>query len=268
MIRPDKQAFQSRHFISLPYRDGLLIDFSKGPHPTKMYGWGHNGEQLELGDEGTHFGFVVEGSPTLIGPDFGCGHEYNLGPGMYFCVPGTMRIEGGSGIAISRLGYHGIFSIGGPIEERGRMRYIDGCTDSLLLPPVLKGDPCLNHLHFPPQIDQTRHTHPSIRVGVVASGRGRCVVPANDDGTGPDVPIALVPGALFVIPTGGQHSFFTDDETMDVIAYHPDSDTGPQHDDHPMVNRTLVDGVSASGIEKIRTSRSEFEQEGQQLSAN
>ena len=30
---------------------------------------------------------------------------------------------------------------------------------------------------------------------------------------------------------------------MCVIAYHPDSDFGPTDDDHPMVNRTIVDGV-------------------------
>lgn len=259
MLQTETKAFRSRHFISLPFQDGLLIDFSDGPHPTKAYGWGHSGNRLELGEEGTHFGFVVEGEPVLLGPEFGCGHEYRLGPGMYFCVPGNMQIEGGSGVAITRLGYRGMFALGGPIERRGRLRYIDGCSDSLLISPTLKGDPCLNHLHFPPHIDQTRHTHPSIRVGVVARGRGRCVVPENDDGSGPNVDIPLVPGALFVIPTDGHHSFFTDEETMDVIAYHPDSDTGPEHDDHPMVNRTLVDGESASGIEAIRTRESDFE---------
>ncbi|MCG8366941.1 MAG: hypothetical protein MJA27_26860 [Pseudanabaenales cyanobacterium] len=59
--------------------------------------------------------------------------------------------------------------------------------------------------------------------------------------------------AYFIIPTDGRHSFFTDDNEMDVIAYHPDSDTGPTHDDHPMINRTIVDGVSAADIDEIRT---------------
>lgn len=40
---------------------------------------------------------------------------------------------------------------------------------------------------------------------------------------------------------------------MDVIAYHPDSDTGPTYDDQPMINRTIVDGVSAADIDEIRT---------------
>jgi hypothetical protein len=40
---------------------------------------------------------------------------------------------------------------------------------------------------------------------------------------------------------------------MRVVAYHPDSDFGPQDEDHPMINRTIVDGVSASKIDAIRT---------------
>jgi Cu/Ag efflux pump CusA len=39
-----------------------------------------------------------------------------------------------------------------------------------------------------------------------------------------------------------EHRFITDTHTMDVIAYHPDSDWGPTHDEHPMVNRTWVNG--------------------------
>jgi len=40
---------------------------------------------------------------------------------------------------------------------------------------------------------------------------------------------------------------------MDVIAFHPDSDFGATDIDHPMINRTIVDGVSANQIEEIRT---------------
>ena len=172
---------------------------------------------------------------------------------MYFSVPSALEIEGGSGIIVSRLDYHGFFSLGGPIESVGRLRYIDGCSDSLIIPPVRRGDPCLNHLHFPPQIAQTRHAHSSVRVGAVIRGEGRCVVPANDDGTGPDVEFPLVAGKIFIIPASGHHGFFTGDCTMDVIGYHPDSDTGPDDDDHPMINRTLVDGVPASKIDYIKT---------------
>ena len=249
--------FQNRHFITVPFQDGPLFDLSDNPHPTQATGWGHQSQNpISLESNATHYGFVVKGNPLLTAATTAAGGQtVTLCPGMYFCVPGEMTIAGGKGVIISRLDFQGVFSVGGPIEEQGRLRYIDGCSDSLLVHPSLKGNPCLNHLHFPTHIDQTRHTHPSIRVGIVARGRGRCVVPENDDGSGPDLSIPLVPGQVFLIPTDGQHSFFTDDQTMDVIAYHPDSDTGPDHDDHPMVNRTLVDGIPAAEIDEIRTQK-------------
>jgi hypothetical protein len=40
---------------------------------------------------------------------------------------------------------------------------------------------------------------------------------------------------------------------MLVVAYHPESDYGPTHEAHPMINRTMVGGVPASQIELIRT---------------
>jgi len=248
--------FQNRHFITVPFQDGPLFDLSDNPHPTQATGWGHQSQEaISLESNATHYGFVVEGNPLLTPATAAGGQTVTLCPGMYFCVPGDMTIAGGKGVIISRLDFQGVFSVGGPIEEQGRLRYIDGCSDSLLVHPSLKGNPCLNHLHFPTHIDQTRHTHPSIRVGIVARGRGRCVVPENDDGSGQEISIPLVPGQVFLIPTDGQHSFFTDDQTMDVIAYHPDSDTGPDHDDHPMVNRTLVDGIPAAEIDEIRTQK-------------
>ena len=43
-------------------------------------------------------------------------------------------------------------------------------------------------------------------------------------------------------------------ESLRVVAFHPDSDFGPEHDFHPMINKTIVDGTSARLIESIRTS--------------
>ena len=63
-----------------------------------------------------------------------------------------------------------------------------------------------------------------------------------------------MPGVVFVIPADAVHSFQTFESSMDVVAWHPDSDFGPQPDDHPLVNKTLVDGVSAAKLPKIRTS--------------
>jgi hypothetical protein len=151
---------------------------------------------------------------------------------MYFAVPGELHVQQGTGIVVTRLGYHGFFHLGGPIEPVGRLRYIDGCTDSLLIAPVLRGDPCLNLLHLPPGTRQTPHTHPSVRIGLVVRGAGRCVTPAGS--------VALVPGLAFIIRASALHCFHTQDEPLVVLAYHPDSDFGPTHDDHPMINRTVV----------------------------
>jgi len=107
------------------------------------------------------------------------------------------------------------------------------------------GDPCLNLLYFPPGVTQTQHTHPSMRVGMVISGEGECVTPSAT--------IPLVPGGVFVIPTDGLHGFVTRSSAMTVIAYHPDSDFGPTHEVHPMINRTIVNGLSASFLPEIRT---------------
>lgn len=245
--------FYRKHFISVARCDGMLEDLSKKEHPTRLYGWGYTVETLTVREEGTHFGFVVDGPTHVTTHHAGFDQVFTLAKGMYFCVPGSVSVRGGYGIVISSLNYHGMFMIGGPIEEKGRLLYMDGCSDSLLVPPTIKGDPCLNHLHFPSGISQTRHTHPSMRIGVVTSGEGRCRVPEKEDGTGSDIEIPLTPGQIFVIPTGGQHSFFTDNSTLEIIAYHPDSDIGPTHDDHPMINRTFVKGISARDIQEIRT---------------
>lgn len=164
---------------------------------------------------------------------------------MFFCVPDSFIIEGGEGLIITRIGYKGMFSIGGKIEETGRLRYIDGCRDSLLIPPILKGDPCLNALYFPNNISQTPHTHPSVRVGIVAKGSGECVTT--------DEVFPLEAGQVFIIPPETLHSFNTYDDEMVVIAYHPDSDFGATHEEHPMINRTMVAGVSAAKLDNIRT---------------
>ena len=172
--------------------------------------------------------------------------RFELKRGMYFAACGPVKLAGGSGLCLVCADYRPQFSVGGPVESSGRLRYIDGCTDSLLIPPVKMGDPCLNALFFPPGIMQTQHTHPSVRLGLIVSGRGTCLTPAGN--------IPLVPEMCFVIETDAVHHFSTPtDSGMVVIAYHPDSDFGPQDQNHPMINRTIVGGVSAALIDTIRT---------------
>jgi quercetin dioxygenase-like cupin family protein len=158
---------------------------------------------------------------------------------MYFSVAGSAMLRGGCGLVITREAYRGFFHVGGPIEETGRLRYIDGCTDSLLIPPVKLGDACLNLLHIPPGTRQSAHTHPSIRVGLIVRGTGNCVTPEHE--------FALRPGLAFVIAADQLHSFHTENDSLLVVAYHPDSDFGPTDECHPMVNRTILPPWTAAG---------------------
>ena len=64
----------------------------------------------------------------------------------------------------------------------------------------------------------------------------------------------LKAGMGWWIPTGLAHSFHTGpDETMDVIAWHPESTFGPTRDVHPMIERTLINGIPATHMQDIRT---------------
>jgi quercetin dioxygenase-like cupin family protein len=54
--------------------------------------------------------------------------------------------------------------------------------------------------------------------------------------------VSLAPGVVFVLPAGVVHSFHTREDEMRIVAWHPDSDTGPTDDNHPMRNRTLRPG--------------------------
>ena len=226
-------------FVPLTIDNGLRVDLAQDEYPTRVLGWREDALELSAGD--THYGMVVEGQSTLES-DAG---RIALRAGMFFVLPGEGRVRGGAGLVISRLGYRGLFQVGGPLEATGRLRYIDGCSDTLLVCPPVLGEPCLNHLHMPPGTNQTAHTHPSERIGVIVRGSGECRTPGGT--------FRLRPGMGWRIPTGCLHSFFTTDSALDVLAWHPDSDFGPTHDHHPMVNRTMVEGVSASHLDEIRT---------------
>lgn len=222
------------------------------PATSVVYGFenvtesGNGREEYRIGTGGAVYGFVAEGD-CWVGD---ASVKWRLRAGQWFCLPDGALIQlvpdrPTRVLAIQRLDFLSLRAMGGPIEARGRLRYIDRCTDTLLMPPPLKGDPCLNHLHFPEGIDQTEHTHPSLRAGIVAGGEGWCETPDDQDPSAFDkLQTPLTTGMIFSIPVDGRHNFLTPSTSrMDIIAYHPDSDWGPTHDDHPMVNRTLVDGA-------------------------
>lgn len=210
-------------FAPLQVTPGLLLDLGA----IQVWGWG--GEPLLLPAGATGYGMVTTGESQLRDAATG---PFPLNAGMFFVLPDGGEIGGGCGLVVALSGYRGLRQIGGPLEVNGRLRYIDGCADTLLVCPPRLGEPCLNHLHIPPRTDQTPHTHPSARIGVILRGSGECRTP---DGVYP-----LRPGLGWYIPPGCVHSFFTREEALDVIAWHPDSDFGPRDDDHPMINRTVL----------------------------
>jgi mannose-6-phosphate isomerase-like protein (cupin superfamily) len=220
------QLFESQHLAERTVFDSQF--------PSAMSSWSDSVLQLGAGD--THFGYVQSGTASLE-CDSGC---FQLQTGMYFAIPGTATIKGfdGAGVVATRKNWQGFFHVGGPIENKGRLKYIDGCSDSLLIGPPVIGDPCLNLLHLPPNTRQTQHVHPSCRIGIIADGTGICRTSEGDQ--------ELQPGMLFCIAPDAQHSFHTEASALRVIAWHPDSDCGPNHHDHPMINRTMIDGRAAS----------------------
>lgn len=196
-------------------------------------------ETAIIAESGAVFGYVVEGVVTIsdrqsrIPTTLTQGEYFSVNAPVHFAfTPTPTRV-----VAVHVDPFVALRTIGGPIEPKGRLRYIDRCSDSLLIGPPMLSDPCLNLLHFPPGIHQTAHTHPSVRCGAIADGAGYCI---NGDGERLD----LLPGMIWVIPAETVHSFHTVDSgsTLNVIAYHPDTDFGPQDENHPMLNRTWVDG--------------------------
>lgn len=232
-------------FSSWSFGNGFIAELDR-QFPSYLSAWDRGNILRGIDARGTHFGYVHEGPAVL----YWRGLQYTLPYGAFFCVPGKFEIWGGRGIVMTREDFNGVFHIGGPIEVSGRLKYIDGCTDSLLVPPVKMGDPCLNLLHFPAGIEQTAHDHPSDRIGMIMSGRGRCHFWENDK----EQVIDLVAGMIFCVHTGGRHKFSTPyGSELRVLAYHPDSDFGPTDQQHPMINRTIVNGVPASQLAEIQT---------------
>ncbi|HEX4965992.1 MAG TPA: AraC family ligand binding domain-containing protein [Thermoanaerobaculia bacterium] len=233
------------HFAYWDCYWGELMRDGDPRFPTIVYGFdsvceqnaGRRTEEVAIPAVGACYGYVESGEVTVRASDGGH-HGMTLGPEMFFSTANGARVRfavPGRIVVIQAVGYRGFNLGGGPIEERGRLRYIDTCSDTVLVASPLLGDPCLNHLHFPTGVDQTEHTHPSTRAGMIARGGGWCMTPSGR--------YALSPGRIFHIPRDGRHRFATEGgASMDVIAYHPDSDFGPTHEEHPMVNRTWVDG--------------------------
>ncbi|MGB3401995.1 MAG: AraC family ligand binding domain-containing protein [Microcoleaceae cyanobacterium] len=231
----------------------IAEDLSHDQFPVILRIWKE--ESLDLPAVGTHFGFVYQGHPVLSRQtNQAWGEErYSLHPGMYFCLPNQGKIEGknSAGIIISYLNYKGVFSLGGSLESTGRLAYIDGGTNSVLIPPILVGNPCINGMYFPPNINQTMHTHPSYRIGIIVEGSVEIETPKSST--------HLESGSIFLIPANSLHKFNIHQKGLTAVMFHPDSNTGYTHQNNPMLKRTIVNGVSAANLSEIQTQNIEIE---------
>lgn len=249
---PDSETV-SRKLVFSSYKapsgsNGFMARFENGPAYNTLR---TIVPSMKLPAGETHYGFVEGGVLEICATAYGV--EMQIPSGFYFSLPGEVIISccsAAHGMIVSASDHTGFLTVGF-LEWMGRLLYIDGCTDSLLVPPIKLGDPCLNLLYFPPGTDQTMHTHPSDRIGMILSGVGECLT--EDEHGKPADRIPLTERMLFAIHAGGRHKFRTGKHGMRVLAYHPDSDFGPTDRDHPMINRTMVDGVSANQLTEIQT---------------
>ncbi|HVY47279.1 MAG TPA: hypothetical protein VHB21_15430, partial [Minicystis sp.] len=198
-------------------RNGQALEATATMYPCRLEVV--EGERRAGAATSTSYAFVLDGRARFRAGDL----EFASGAGGFACLPGEVEIEaGGRVVVIERLGFRGVPTCGA-IEDKGRLAYIDGCSDTILCMPPRQGDPVFNHLHFPRGIEQSQHTHPSIRLGVVARGEGFAF--ARGPGSAKwQEPLAA--GSVFLLEAHEPHAFSTLESgaEMDVIAFHPDSD--------------------------------------------
>jgi quercetin dioxygenase-like cupin family protein len=115
----------------------------------------------------------------------------------------------------------------------GDLAYIDGCSNSVIVPPGRNGEPCINYLYFPPGIFQTAHTHPSVRIGYIMEGEGFAHV-------GEKKKLPLKQGDMFILEKHELHNFSTKDSSMSLLVFHPDSESGSTDEFNTMKSRTYI----------------------------
>lgn len=106
-------------FVALPFRDGELYT------SQNINVIGLMGSDIWTFTDGTYFVFVAKGIAWING-------DTPLKVGMYGCfTTGRIRAEAYTRVMIIQvLDYDGMRMFGGPVEQNGRLKYIDGCTEA------------------------------------------------------------------------------------------------------------------------------------------
>lgn len=211
-----------KQWLPIKAKYDLLNDY----YPAQLFYI--NNEKFNLSNKtSTYYGFCIDRHLDIKSQKL----SITLQQQMFFAATGIAEINShGRCIIIERLGFRGLQTFGGPVENTGRLDYIDGCRSSLLVYPPRLGDGCLNLLTFPANVTQSEHTHPTYRVGVINDGDGWCI--------SGKIKTRLKIGTSFYLKPGQKHYFMSGKNGLSAIAYHPESDWGPTDQDHPMINRT------------------------------
>lgn len=119
-------------------------------------------------------------------------------------------------------------------NTKGNLSYMDGGTNTTAINPGRLGLPVINYVHFPAGMQQTLHTHPSQRIGLVLSGKGEIELDNN-------VMFPIKAGDCWVMERNVLHNFMCNqDEDVILFVFSPDSGTGPTDEVNPLKVRTYV----------------------------
>lgn len=150
-----------------------------------------------------------------------------------FCVNSPYTVSG-EGIVISFLGLRLLESryyIQNELDI-GNLTYIDGGTNTTAIGPSRLGDPVVNYVHFPANMYQTLHTHPSHRIGVIVKGKGKVELDNEL--------YEILEGETFFMRRNELHNFVTEDSEVILYVFAPDSGTGPTDEINPLKIRTYI----------------------------
>ena len=115
----------------------------------------------------------------------------------------------------------------------GNLSYMDGGSNTTAVNPGRLGDPVVNYVHFPANMYQTLHTHPSHRIGLILKGNGKIELDNNEF-------FDINEGDVFYMRRYTLHNFITTDEPVVMFVFAPDSGTGPTDEVNPLKIRTYV----------------------------
>lgn len=238
---------KGKKFYTFSEYHGILAEEEN----TTIYGFENisqeRADKIIVARKGGAFGYINKGYLKVKIDEV----VLKIDEGFYFSLPANFKILEVSdkyqfALWIQKE-YNPMVQVG-KVEDYGRLNYIDGCHDSMLVHPIKKGNPCLNALYMPEGVNQTAHTHPSLRSGFIITGGAKCIAENGE--------FVLEGGQIFYLESDTIHKFrtdFSDYLRMKLVAFHPDSDFGAEDENHPMINRTIVEGISASDIDEIRT---------------